>query len=296
MAKNVISRREFSKLGIGLAAFSTGVDSAFSANNQSDHSSNDTIPPDEWKGSRRVGIRKNGVYWGGSYEQIDMLSGSLNFTIPLILSTSRGAFANVTCSYNSQIWEQRGSKEKNYGIDSGSGYGWRIQIGSIVPQYSRNKSSGYTYINGSGAEYPLSLNRDVWISRQGEYVSYDPATARLQFPNGSFWILGSESASGEPDAGALYPTLIQDRNGNQIIVRYLNGAGSDKEDSSSRIMEIIDARAIETESGRKTYSFIYDTEEIPHLTTCQWKSTVSGVPYVGVKTITLDAETPRGCK
>jgi len=261
----MITRREFSKLGLGLAAFSTSAHTAFGANNRSDVPSFDTIPPSEWTGGRRVGIKANGVYWGGSNEQIDMLSGNLNFTLPLVLSVSRGTFANVACSYNSQLWERNGSRDHAHGIDTGFGYGWRIQIGSIVPQYFGNRITDYTYISETGAEYPLTSSPGVWISLQGLYISYDPAKMRLQFPDGTFWIMGCESASGEPDAGALYPTLIQDRNGNQIIIRYMKGVGSDRGDSSSRIMEIVDARAINSASGRKTYSFIYDAGEIPRL-------------------------------
>jgi RHS repeat-associated protein len=73
------------------------------------------------------------------------------------------------------------------------------------------------------------------------------------------------SAAGEPDAGARYPTLIQDCNGNQIIVKYLAGGGGTTPDSSARIQEIRDARAVDLPSGRRTYSFLYGTGPIPHL-------------------------------
>jgi len=262
----ITTRREFTKIGLGIAALSTGVTTAFGSNSPSDTSSDNIIPPDEWTGGRRVGVRINGAYWGGGYEQIDMLSGNLNFAIPLVLPNSRGAFARILCSYNSQMWERkRGSKERACCVDTGYGHGWSVCIGSIVPKYSKTKITGYTYIDETGAEYPLSLSNGIWISQQGKYVAYDPATARLQFPNGSWWILESESAAGEPDAGTLYPTLIQDRNGNQIVVRYMNGAGSVNENTSSRITEIIDARAVDSESGRKTYSFLYDTGAMPRL-------------------------------
>jgi len=194
-----------------------------------------------------------------------MLSGNLNFSLPLVLAVSRGAVAKIVCSYNSQLWETSGSKEQSYGIDSSFGYGWRVQIGSIVPQLSQRGVSGYTYINESGAEYPLSLSRGVWVSLQGLFINYNPTEKRLRFPDGTFWVMGCESAAGEYDAGALYPTLIQDSNGNQIIIRYMTGAGSNKKNSSSRIVEITDARAVDSKSGRKTYSFIYGTGNIPHL-------------------------------
>ncbi len=261
----MITRREFSKLGLGVAALSTGVN-AFGDDNMDKSSRDSGIPatPKDWTGSRRVGLRVNGAYWGGSYEQLDILSGNLSFCMPLVYAISRGVTAKVVCSYNSQLWEENGANELAHGTDSGFGHGWRIQIGSLVPQ-TVGKSDGYTYINDSGAEYPLSPLKGRWVSLQGLYISYDPAEARLQFPDGTFWIMGCESAAGECDRGARYPTLIQDRNGNQVIVRYMQGLGSNKTDSSPRIAEITDARAVNSVSGRKTYSFIYNEGAIPHL-------------------------------
>ena len=39
---------------------------------------------------RRTGVRANGAYYGGMGEQIDMLSGNLNFTLPLLRAQGRG--------------------------------------------------------------------------------------------------------------------------------------------------------------------------------------------------------------
>ena len=268
MATRRITRREFiennAKIGLGAAVVSTAVASPLlsSDNNNGDFA---ITAPNEWTGGRRVGIRANGVYWGGCNEKIDMLSGNLNFASLLILSISRGAITQITLSYNSQLWEQNVTKERSHGIDTGFGYGWRTQIGAIVPRYTKKNITGYTYINETSAEYPLTLSGSVWVSLQGLYISYDPAKMQLQFPNGTFWIMGCESASGEADAGALYPTLIQDRNGNQIILRYMRGTGSINENTSSRITEVVDARAIDIASSRKTYDFVYDAGEIPRL-------------------------------
>ena len=38
---------------------------------------------------REVGVRTTGTYWGSGGEQIDMRSGNLNFTVPLIKAMSR---------------------------------------------------------------------------------------------------------------------------------------------------------------------------------------------------------------
>lgn len=39
---------------------------------------------------RQIGIRPTGVYWGGGREQIDMQSGNLNYTLPVVQAKSRG--------------------------------------------------------------------------------------------------------------------------------------------------------------------------------------------------------------
>jgi len=39
---------------------------------------------------------------------------------------------------------------------------------------------------------------------------------RLYFRDGSFWVLGCTSAGTEQDAGTMYPTVMEDTNGNQL--------------------------------------------------------------------------------
>jgi len=62
-----------------------------------------------------------------------------------------------------------------------------------------------------------------------------------------------------------YPTLVEDSNGNQIIMHYMPGAGANWNDSSARIASIEDARAVQyTDSGTgdtlyRSYSFSYTT-------------------------------------
>ncbi|MBN1570143.1 MAG: hypothetical protein JXA73_20035, partial [Acidobacteria bacterium] len=261
----MITRREFSKIGLGMTVFSGSVHAMLGSGEGDDAHS--ILSPREWAGSRRVGIRVNGSYWGGNNEQIDMLSGNLNYSLPLVTAGGRGKYLKILCSYNSQIWEHDSKKTLAYANDVGFGYGWRIQIGSIVPKLSEKECVGYTFINNSGAEYPLSFSQGVWISLQGLYISYDPSKERLQFPDGTFWIMGCASSAGEADAGTKHPTLIQDRNGNQIIIRYMKGCDSNDINSSARIQEIQDSQAVDSASGRKTYSFIYDAGQVPHLLT-----------------------------
>lgn len=215
---------------------------------------------------RRVGIRAHGAYWSAGHGKIDLLSGNLNFSLPLIRAMGRKSIDKVGWSYNSQLWRMDANGLQNFGADLGYGFGWRAQLGSIQPLLSKDLAViGYTFINATGAEYPLTLVDGVWVSLQGVHITYDPATRRLYFPSGRFWIMGCVSASAEPDAGTLYPTWIQDSNGNQVNIRYLPGRGAGRPNTSARIQEIQDVRAQNTTSGRRTFSFIYSAEALPHL-------------------------------
>jgi hypothetical protein len=204
--KAMITRREFSKLGLGFAAVSTGAHTILGARGGRDGDApSQAIPPKEWTGGRRTGIRPNGTYWGGGPEQIDVLSGNLSYSLPVVLAGGRGVNVRIPCSYNSQMWERDNPKVLSYGADTGVGYGWRVQMGSVVPQLSGRSVTGYSFISDTGAEFPLSPSQGVWVSLQGLFVSYDPSWRRLQFPDGTFWIMGCESASGEADAGGAAP-------------------------------------------------------------------------------------------
>jgi len=83
----------------------------------------------------------------------------------------------------------------------------------------------------------------------GTYVTYDASAEVLHFTDGSFWTMGSISASGEQDAGSLYPTVMEDSNGNQIQISYLAGTGSSSANTSARVSYIYAANT--------TYQFSY---------------------------------------
>ena len=247
-----MTRRQFTFVGLGAIALPKGsrqasrLDTARAATEGGD--------------ARRIGVRRNGAYWGAAPEQIDLLSGNLCFSLPLLTANSRGAKVAVRLSYNSQLWKKEGIAVRSYGQDLGMGLGWRLSIGSIRTQPApEGPAKSYVFIDNTGAEYPLSETADGWVLTQGAYLRYDPASARLNFPDGSVWALDCISAQGEVDAGARYPTLITDSNGNQIRIRYLRNNGS------SRIQDIRDARAVDQPSGRRTYLFAYDASPAARL-------------------------------
>jgi hypothetical protein len=205
-----------------------------------------TTPPAGAVDPRRVGVRPTGSYWGGMGENIDLLSGNLNFTLPLLQAQGRGGWKlPINLTYNSQNWRQDPATW-NLGADVGYGYGWKLLAGSLTPYWGGYfYARYYIFTDASGAEYRLDVyNNGVWTSKDSIYVSYDSNTNRLYFNDGSFWVMGCTSAGTEQDAGTMYPTLLQDSNGNQIFIRYQPGVGVTWPDSSARIREIEDVRAV----------------------------------------------------
>ncbi|MGE5648368.1 MAG: RHS repeat-associated core domain-containing protein [Acidobacteriota bacterium] len=233
-----------------------------------------TTPPPTSADPRRVGVRTDGAYWGGAGEQIDVRSGNLNYTIPIIKAIARGGWTvGFSLSYNSQVWRQDSGATWKLGRDVGYGYGWRLQAGSITPYWSDWCTiHHYVFIDSTGAEYRLDVNTNgIWTSREsGVYVEYDAAAKRLYFPDGTFWYMGAVSAGSEQDAGTRYPTILQDTNGNQIVVRYDQGLSTAWPDSSARITTIQDVRALLGVYGHpqpyRTFTLVYSAAEpVPHL-------------------------------
>ena len=223
-------------------------------------------PPANAVDPRRTGIYTTGSYRGGGGEQIDTLSGNLNFSLPLLTAVGRaGTNIPVGLVYNSQNWRQDSGVNWKLGNDVGYGFGWQMLIGSITPYYTPSDVvDHYVYTDSTGAQYLLNVNTSgVWSSKQSVYVWFDSNANKLHFRDGSFWVMGCTSGGTEADAGTMYPTILEDVSGNQITVTYRAGAGLTAANTSARIIGIYDGRAA---SGGASYSFSYNTDTpIPHL-------------------------------
>jgi hypothetical protein len=211
-----------------------------------------TTPAAGTREPRRIGLRPEGTYWGGAGEQIDMQSGNVNLTLPLISATARGGMkVNFALNYNSQLWRRDGSTVWAFGRDVGYGYGWRMMAGSVTPVYRAwGDVAHYLYTDSTGAEYRLTVNAGgIWTGTEGVMVAYDSNLRLLRFPDGTWWAMWAESAAGEDDAGTLYPTVMQDNNGNRIAIDYLAGTGSAAGNTSARISLIWDAKSALSPDG-----------------------------------------------
>ena len=214
----------------------------------------------------RTGVKPTGAYWGAGNENIDVMSGNLSFSLPLLKAQARASWSvPFKLSYNSQDWRQDSGGAWALGGDSGVGFGWRLMAGSITPVVSGSTVSLYLFSDSTGAEYRLDQNNNnIWSSKESTYVYYDAGLDTLHFRDGSFWTMNCVSSASEFDSGVMYPTVMEDTNGNQILVSYNRGAGAGWTNSSSRISTIQDVRG---STNNSTFTFTYNTDSpIPHLT------------------------------
>ncbi len=177
-----------------------------------------TAPPNHVD-PQRLGVNSLGTYWGAAGEQIDLRSGNLNFTLPLVTAAGRGKTSiPFSLNYNSQLWRKEGNTVFRQGRDIGYGFGWRLLAGSITPAWSDYFTiHHWVFTDSTGAEYRLDVNSNGrWTSREGFYGTFDANQNILYFNDGTHWFMGAESAGAEEDAGTRYPTTIRDANGNQL--------------------------------------------------------------------------------
>jgi RHS repeat-associated protein len=223
-----------------------------------------TTPPTGSVSNNLIGVRATGSYWGGMGEQIDVRSGNLNFSYPLVTAVTRGLSVPIALSYNSQNWrEDSNGAIWNLAEATPGGFGWNLQVGSLQTYYSNAVTvNHYEFTDASGAIYHLTQNNSgIWSSVESAYVwydsnPYDVCAGCLYFRNGTFWTMGSVSAGTESDAGTMYPTMVEDSNGNQVAIQYDSAIGfAYGPNTSGRIVSVSDARA----GSSPTYALTYTT-------------------------------------
>ncbi|MFN3327197.1 MAG: hypothetical protein ACK5AZ_27230, partial [Bryobacteraceae bacterium] len=119
-----------------------------------------TTPPAGSIDARRTGVHALGAHWGAAGEQIDMRSGNLNYSIPLVQAHGRnGRRVTFGLSYNSQMWRQDPGGTWKFGNNVGYGFGWRLMAGSITPYWSDYVTvDHYIFADSTGTEYRLDIN------------------------------------------------------------------------------------------------------------------------------------------
>ena len=100
--------------------------------------------------------------WGGGGENINILNGNLNYTLPLLTAKARGGMSRpIALNYNSQNWRKdviSGSVGStvtwNYGRDLGYGYGFKLGAGSMQLFFNANWGVDHsTFTDSTGTEY-----------------------------------------------------------------------------------------------------------------------------------------------
>jgi RHS repeat-associated protein len=228
-----------------------------------------TTPPAGSIDPRQVGVKPTGTYWGALGEQIDLRSGNLNYTLPLLTAQMRGGNSvQINLAYNSTNWRQDPGGTWKLGGDVRYGFGWKLLAGSLTPIWGINWAlDHYLFTDSTGAEYRLDQNsNNVWTSKDSTYVAYDANAGRLWFPNGAFWLFGCTSAGSEQDAGTMYPTLMEDSNGNQIILTYQGAPTLGGTNSSARISIIEDVRAVYDDAVGAYATYVFSYDATGHLT------------------------------
>ena len=106
---------------------------------------------------------------GAAGEQIDTLSGNLNFTLPLVKAMGRNGWsANFGLSYNSQLWRHALAATWKLGRDVGYGFGWRFQAGSLTPYWQNPWTiHHYLFVDSTGAGQGMTLVTNTYDGMSG---------------------------------------------------------------------------------------------------------------------------------
>lgn len=172
--------------------------------------------------------------------------------------------------------------------------------GSLTPfQSSWGVVDHYLFVDATGAEYRLydPGNSGQWTSNQSSRVTYDSKANKLYFYDGSFWYMGCISGGTEADIGTLYPTQMEDSNGNFITISYKAGGGLTWPNSSARIDQIIDVRGYPYTPVNPTYAFNYDANSGELLSITQGIATnvaFSGANFLHFSTSIQNITAPTG--
>jgi RHS repeat-associated protein len=230
------------------------------------------------------GVEYASSWGGGGPEKIALLTGSLGIRIPLITlkQQSRGPGFQLMASYNSQFWSHDSAGDHNIAINTGYGLGWTFQIGAIYAVFNGNLIDHVEYQDTGGVIHKLWApanapnTNTVYLSQDSTYLIWNYANNTLTFRDGSVWTFGCESSSVEPDAGTLYPTELEDPDGNLITVTYQPGLLQSGVNGSSRITTIQDSVT--------TYTWSYFNQPLGDETTnpaAGYQLCVTGVSHGG---------------
>jgi hypothetical protein len=156
-------------------------------------------------------------------------NGNKNFTfgLPVMGLPGRGLNVSLGLVFNSLLYNKSTDPSDNstwltYDVDSGyPAQGFRLGYGQIEDQ----GSAGFTLTDGNGTRHALVHTTGYsweYHSTDGTFIDFNGGSGwgTLYYPDGT--IVGYGAAGG---GYRSYPTSIVDRNGNYVLISYLEGVG-----------------------------------------------------------------------
>jgi RHS repeat-associated protein len=159
-------------------------------------------------------------------------SGNFQFTARLLSLAGRGLNISLAVSYNSRLWNKAGS-QISYDNDRGwPAPGFSLGFGKMLGMGVYN---GCMLVDGDGTRhsYSGSITFYSWgtigvmHTTDGSFIDYTYQTgtggiiiwAQAKLPNGMVINYGANGP------GGVFPTSIEDANGNLIYITYVNNSG-----------------------------------------------------------------------
>jgi RHS repeat-associated protein len=178
-------------------------------------------------------------------------SGNFQFVAPILGLPGRGINISLGAAYNSRLWNKAGSQ---IGYDNDRGWpapGFSLGFGALLGMGVYN---GGMLVDADGTRhgYTGSITFYSWgtyfvgHTTDGSFIDYTYWTGT---GGGITWAQarladGTVVNYGAPGPGAVYPTSIEDANGNYITITYVNNSGP-------RIQTV-------TDTLNRVISFYYD--------------------------------------
>jgi RHS repeat-associated protein len=181
-------------------------------------------------------------------------SANYSFGIPLASLPGRGLDASVGISYNSRLWNKSTSGTTDiYDFNTDKNWlapGFRVGFGEIKTYNAAGGIGlGYLLTDSDGTRHQLEFKQNsndcyLFESNDGTFIratNCGNVYVKVQYPDGTNVEFGASNQESR-----RFPTVITDRNGNKMLVSYVEG------DSAGKIASIKDTL-------NRYITFHYDT-------------------------------------
>jgi hypothetical protein len=159
-------------------------------------------------------------------------SGNFQLAAPVLGLPGRGIDISLGLSYNSRVWNKAGT-QITFDIDRGwPAPGFSLGFGKLLHMGVMN---GGMIVDADGTRHSFTGDLNVypgWGSTfsghttDGTFIDYSYTANTAGIVNAWARLAnGTIISYGAPGPGAVYPTYVQDPNGNYITIAYVNNSG-----------------------------------------------------------------------